>query len=458
MSKRVEEEKKIPFSLEAEQAVLGGIFVDTMALESVSDIITSYEEFYDNKNRIIFSTFVELEHQHLKIDFATVCSLLESTTQNPDVWGGREYLLKIIDAYPSAANITEYAELVHNDFLKRRLLQASDNIRDFTENGSTAHAFIECVDYAEKQLNDLIRNRKTSSFSELSSVASNVIQKTKERMTNLGEVVGLDTGFTALDKVTQGFQPEQLIILAARPGGGKSTFALNVAKNVSERNRGHIAIFSLEMSSEMITTKLLANLSTIDSNKIKQGEITEKELDRLEMASERMNEMHIHFSDSSVVTMADIKTMCRKLNQTYGLSLIVIDYLQLIDTSSGDAKGQSRSRQEDVAGISRGLKQLARELKCPILALAQLSRNVEKRDDKKITMADLRESGAIEQDADIILFLSKKEDPQSQGSERLDYKVNLNVAKNREGTNDVDIELLFEPQFSKFSNVSNNEN
>ena len=452
MAKR-DEMRKDPFSLEAEQAVLGGIFVDNEALSRVvKDILVSgFEEFHDNKNRIIYSAILVLERQNMRFDFATVCSYLESSTIAPENWGGRDYLLKLVEAFPSSANLEDYTEIVHSNYLKRKLLNACNNIAEKTKNGNDVASFSECIDYAENQLSELIRNRRTSSFSTLEDVSNEILRKTKEKLSRLddNEVVGLKTGFTKLDNHTQGFQPEQLIILAARPGGGKSAFALNIAKNVADRNpQAHIAFFSLEMAVEMVTNRLLANAATIDSKKIKSGRMTSQELVKLESQISLMHNLHIHFSDESLVSVSDIKTMCRKLYQKHGLSLIVVDYLQLIDTSSTNKQAQ-RSRQEEVANISRGLKLLARELKCPVLALSQLSRSVEKRTDSKITMADLRESGAIEQDADIILFLNKQEDNSDI--------ITLNIAKNREGESDVDIKLLFEKQYSKFSNVADNE-
>ena len=340
---------------------------------------------------------------------------------------------------------------MHGNYLKRKLLVACNNIEEKTRNGEIVSSFTECIDYAENQLTDLIKNRRTSTFSELSDVSNSILNKTRDMLTRLdfNEVVGLKTGFTKLDNYTQGFQPEQLIILAARPGGGKSAFALNIAKNIADRNpNAHVAFFSLEMAVEMVTTRLLANAATIDSKKIKSGKMTTQEFSKLETQIALMDNVHIHFSDESYVSVSDIKTMCRKLNQMHGLSLVVVDYLQLIDGSS-DKKGVQRNRQEEVASISRGLKLLARELKCPVLALSQLSRSVEQRKDNKITMADLRESGAIEQDADIILFLNKQDDKSDV--------ITLSIAKNREGENDVDINLLFEKQYSKFSNIADNE-
>lgn len=449
-------DKKDPFSPEAEQAVLGGIFVDNEALTNVvKDIlIAGHEEFLDNKNRIIYSAMLQLEKQHMRYDYATVCSYLESSTIPVNDWGGRDYLMKLVDAYPSSANIEDYSEIVHGNYLKRKLLIACANISERTRNGNDVLPFSECIDYAEEQIADLIKNRRTSSFSSLDDVSNELLKKVKDKMNKMEEndVVGLKTGFTQLDKYTQGFQPEQLIILAARPGGGKSAFALNIAKNVADRNpHAHIAVFSLEMAVEMVTSRILANAATINSRDIKSGNMTKQELAKLESQIEAMKNLNIHFSDESLVNISDIRTMCRKLYQKHGLSLVVIDYLQLIDTPKERGK-QQRSRQEEVANISRGLKLLARELKCPVLALSQLSRNAEKRErkDTKITMADLRESGAIEQDADIILILNKQDD----GSD----VITLNIAKNREGESDVDVQLLFEKQYSKFSNIANNEN
>ena len=446
-------DKKDPYSLEAEQAVLGGIFVDNESLTNVvKDILVSgHEEFLDNKNRIIYSAMLQLEKQHMRYDYATVCSYLESSTIPLNDWGGRDYLMKLVDAYPSSANIEDYSEIVHGNYLKRKLLLACSNIQEKTRNGNDVSPFSECIDYAEEQISDLVRSRRTSSFSTLDEISTDLLRKVKEKMSKMedNDVVGLKTGFTMLDQYTQGFQPEQLIILAARPGGGKSAFALNIAKNVADRNpNSHIAVFNLEMAAETVTSRILANAATINNRDIKSGNMNKQQLAKLESQIEAMKNLNIHFSNESVVSIYDIRSMCRRLYQKHGLSLIVVDYLQLINTPSEKGKA-TRSRQEEVANISRGLKLLARELQCPVLALSQLSRGVEQRKEGKITMADLRESGAIEQDADVILFLNK----QDEGSD----VITLNIAKNREGESDVDVQLLFEKQFSKFSNIANNE-
>ena len=446
-------DKKDPYSLEAEQAVLGGIFVDNESLTNVvKDILVSgHEEFLDNKNRIIYSAMLQLEKQHMRYDYATVCSYLESSTIPLNDWGGRDYLMKLVDAYPSSANIEDYSEIVHGNYLKRKLLLACSNIQEKTRNGNDVSPFSECIDYAEEQISDLVRSRRTSSFSTLDEISSDLLRKVKEKMSRMedNDVVGLKTGFTMLDQYTQGFQPEQLIILAARPGGGKSAFALNIAKNVADRNpNSHIAVFNLEMAAETVTSRILANAATINNRDIKSGNMNKQQLAKLESQIEAMKNLNIHFSNESVVSIYDIRSMCRRLYQKHGLSLIVVDYLQLINTPTEKGKA-TRSRQEEVANISRGLKLLARELQCPVLALSQLSRGVEQRKEGKITMADLRESGAIEQDADVILFLNK----QDEGSD----VITLNIAKNREGESDVDVQLLFEKQFSKFSNIANNE-
>ncbi|MCR5462831.1 MAG: replicative DNA helicase [bacterium] len=446
-------DKKDPYSLEAEQAVLGGIFVDNESLTNVvKDILVSgHEEFLDNKNRIIYSAMLQLEKQHMRYDYATVCSYLESSTIPLNDWGGRDYLMKLVDAYPSSANIEDYSEIVHGNYLKRKLLLACSNIQEKTRNGNDVSPFSECIDYAEEQISDLVRSRRTSSFSTLDEISTDLLKKVKEKMSRMedNDVVGLKTGFTMLDQYTQGFQPEQLIILAARPGGGKSAFALNIAKNVADRNpNSHIAVFNLEMAAETVTSRILANAATINNRDIKSGNMNKQQLAKLESQIEAMKNLNIHFSNESVVSIYDIRSMCRRLYQKHGLSLIVVDYLQLINTPSEKGKA-TRSRQEEVANISRGLKLLARELQCPVLALSQLSRGVEQRKEGKITMADLRESGAIEQDADVILFLNK----QDEGSD----VITLNIAKNREGESDVDVQLLFEKQFSKFSNIANNE-
>ena len=299
-------DKKDPYSLEAEQAVLGGIFVDNESLSNVvKDILVSgHEEFLDNKNRIIYSAMLQLEKQNMRYDYATVCSYLESSTIPLNDWGGRDYLMKLVDAYPSSANIEDYSEIVHGNYLKRKLLLACSNIQEKTRNGNDVSPFSECIDYAEEQISDLVRNRRTSSFSSLEDISNELLKKVKDKMSKMedNDVVGLKTGFTMLDQYTQGLQPEQLIILAARPGGGKSAFALNIAKNVADRNpHAHIAVFNLEMAAETVTSRILANAATINNRDIKSGNMTKQELAKLESQIEAMKNLNIHFSNESVV-------------------------------------------------------------------------------------------------------------------------------------------------------------
>lgn len=439
-------DKKPPFNLEAEQAVLGGVFINNSIIVNVADRMNK-DDFYDERNKIIFLAFLKLHSENSVIDYATVNNAIEKVG-SIEAAGGQEYILALSDATPSSANIDAYIDIVKDASLKRKIIETTAEIQKKGFDG-TINA-TEYVDYAERVIFEASKNRKTSEFSSIKEIADNVYEKTEKNMKNNNELTGLDTGFSDLNKYTLGLQPQQLIILAARPSMGKSTFAFNLATNIASKNKegkANIAIFSLEMSSDQIVMKMLANIATINSYDIRNGNLTAQQWRYLAVAVENVSKMNIHFADTSNVTVSEIRAKCRKLSQSQGLDLIIVDYLQLIA-----GEGKNNNRQEEVSNISRSLKQLARELNVPILALSQLSRSIEQRkDEKKPMMADLRESGGIEQDADIILFLYR--DKEQEGSNI----VELSIAKNREGAAGKDIQLLFEKEYSRFKNVERSD-
>ena len=438
-------EKRPPFNLEAEQAVLGGVFINNSIMINVIDRMEK-DDFYDERNKIIFLNFSKMHKGNIVIDYATVINAIENSGSIDSV-GGRDYILALADATPSIANIDAYIDIVKDAALKRKIISTTQEIQNRGFDGNINAT--EYIDYAEQVIFEASKNRKTSDFTTVKDIANFVYEKTEINMKNQEEITGLDTGFSELNKYTLGLQPQQLIILAARPSMGKSTLALNFATNVAVRNKNKkatVAIFSLEMASDQIVMKMLANESSINSNDIKRGNLTPQQWRYLAVAVERVSEMSIHFSDVSNVTISEMRAKCRKLSQSQGLDMIVIDYLQLIT-----GEGRTGNRQEEVSNISRSLKQLARELNVPIVALSQLSRGVDQRDNKRPVMSDLRESGGIEQDADIVLFLYRDE-YYNKSTERPNV-VELNIAKNREGTSGKTIELLFEPEYSRFKNM-----
>lgn len=442
-------EKKQPFNLEAEQAVLGGVFINNSIMTNVIDRMEK-DDFYDERNKIIFLALSKLHNENSVIDYATVVNSIENIGSIDSV-GGKEYILALADATPSSANIDAYIDIVKDTALKRKIIITTQDIQNKGFDGNINAT--DYIDYAERVIFEASKSRKTSEFSTIKEIANFVYEKTEINMKNQEEITGLDTGFAELNKYTLGFQPQQLIILAARPSMGKSTLALNFASSVAARNKNGkatVAIFSLEMASDQIVMKMLANESTINSNDIKKGSLTPQQWRYLAVAVEKISKLNIHFSDVSNVTISEMRAKCRKLSQSQGLDMIVIDYLQLIT-----GEGKTGNRQEEVSNISRSLKQLARELNVPIVALSQLSRSVDQRDNKRPVMSDLRESGGIEQDADIVLFLYR-DWYYNKACERPNV-VELSIAKNREGTSGRVIELLFEPEYSRFKNIEKTE-
>lgn len=442
--------KTLPHHHEAEQSVLGSIFLDPKEMSNVIDQLNQ-EDFFDRSHMLIFEAMKDLHQQNLEIDFTSVASKLEAN-QNLQKAGGLKYIVSLSEMVPSTSHLETYVSLVKDGSLKRQVIALAGEIVEKGYQGDMdANDFLTL---AEEEIFALAQKRKTSVFSTLDEVMKEVKEKTEKNRDKKGGITGLRTGFSNLDQITAGLQPEELVILAARPSMGKSAFAMNLALNVSKRNKdggASVAIFSLEMSNEQLASRMLSSESNIENNKIKTGNLTSREWQFLEGGIQSLSRLNIVFDDSSAVTVADIRAKCRKLSQQGRLDFVVIDYLQLV-------KGDDRSgnRQEEVAKISRGLKQMARELKVPILALSQLSRDVEKREDKRPVLADLRESGSIEQDADIVMFLFRKDYYERKEDNRTG-EVELSIAKNRQGMAGVVLSYRFDTEFSRFTAQADRE-
>ncbi|MDO9628400.1 MAG: replicative DNA helicase [Acholeplasmataceae bacterium] len=442
--------KSLPHHHEAEQSVLGTIFLDPKEIVSVVDQLNN-EDFFEQAHQLIFEAMKELHNNTMKIDYTSVAAKLEEG-QNLQKAGGMKYLLALSETVPSTKHLETYVELVRDGSMKRQVIQLASEILETGYSGDMDAN--EYLTLAEESIFALAQKRKTSEFSELADVIREVKEKTEKNRDKKGGITGLRTGFSNLDQLTAGLQPEELIILAARPSMGKSAFAMNLALNVAKRNKdgqAGVAIFSLEMSNEQLAARMLSSESNIENNKIKTGHLTSREWQFLEGGMQSLSKLHISFDDSAAVSVADIRAKCRKLSQEGKLDFVVIDYLQLI-------KGDDRSgnRQEEVAKISRSLKQMARELKIPILALSQLSREVEKREDKRPVLADLRESGSIEQDADIVMFLYRN-DYYVHNPENKTGEVELSIAKNRQGMAGIRLGFRFDTEFSRFTAQSDRD-
>ena len=444
--------QNIPYNLESEQAILGCVLIDNEIMVALSDEM-KVQDFYDRRHQIIFTAMLNIYKNQMQIDFTTLIAELHIKNQLVEA-GGAVYLSSLIDAVYTTANIADYIQIVQDAALKRNVIAAATSIAEAGYNAnydSTGY-----IDYAERLLSDLAKRRRTEGFTPIDSVLENVKNIMLANRARDGELTGLSTGFERLDEITLGLQKDNLIILAARPAMGKSAFAMNIALNAAVNNvkEGtgepiNVAIFSLEMSQEQIVQRMTAAQARVNLNSIQKGSLNQKEMLLVESANDELAGLNIYFCDQGTVTVADIRAKCRKQKASGGLDLVIIDYLQLINGSS-----KTGNRQEEVANISRSLKQMARELGVPVIALSQLSRKLEDREDKRPNMSDLRESGSIEQDADIIMFLYR-EGYYNKNTEKVSNLTELIIAKNRGGVTGT-IQLLFQGEYQLFTTFIGN--
>ncbi len=445
------EERKMPYSEDVEQAVLGSVFEQPSVMKTLVDKI-SIDDFYLVRHKTIYDAYLKLYESQVDIDYQTVINYLESTEKLVEA-GNDTYLMNLTDAVPSVESIDSYLNILIDKSLQRAMINAS---RGFIEDGYTAVDANLYIEEVEKKVFEISKTRRSSEFVTLAQATEEVIKAAEIASQQEGKIIGLDTGFRSLNNFTHGLQPSELIILAARPAMGKSALALNIARNVAGiSNDKYVAFFSLEMGSDQLALRLLSAESRVPSNKIRTGRMSAPEWNQVGLAKATLSNLNVYFDDKGTVRVGQLRQKCRKLKQEDRLDLVVIDYLQLL---SGSGKNSQQNRVNEVSEISRTLKEMARELKIPVIALSQLSRSVEKRDDKRPIMADLRESGSIEQDADIIMFLYR-DDYYRKGKD--DDKVvesntiEISIAKNRQGsTTDPDdpIKLSFDKTCSLFHN------
>lgn len=443
--------QNVPYNLEAEQAILGCVLIDNEIMTSISDEM-KVQDFYDRRHQIIFTAMLNIYKGQMQIDFTTLIAELQIKNQLVEA-GGAVYLSSLIDAVYTTANIADYIQIVQDAALKRNVIAAATSIAEAGYNANYDSAGY--IDYAERLLLDLAKRRRTEGFVPIDTVLENVKNIMLANRAKDGELTGLSTGFEKLDEITLGLQKDNLIILAARPAMGKSAFAMNIAINAAANNIKEtgepisVALFSLEMSQEQIVQRMTASQARVNLTNIQKGNLSQKEMLLVESANDELAGLNIYFCDQGTVTVADIRAKCRKQKANGGLDLVIIDYLQLINGSS-----KTGNRQEEVANISRSLKQMARELGVPVIALSQLSREIDKREDKHPNMADLRESGSIEQDADIIMFLYR-EGYYNKNSEKVSNLTELIIAKNRSGVTGT-IEFLFQGEYQLFTTYIGN--
>lgn len=436
-------DKKIPQNIEAEQAVLASMFLSKYALEKAVDEL-SKDVFYLDNHGILFDVLKELHESNKAIDITTVTDILEKKDLLTKI-GGVEYLGEIINSIASPANIDDYISIVNEKAIRRRLIETSLDIERLAYESDDSLS--DLLDNSEKKMLNVVRTRKGTEFRSIQEVITKA-QSNLEQLSELGgNITGLITGFDAIDNLTSGLHSSELIIVAARPAMGKTAFALNLATNVAIKNNKTVAIFNMEMPAEQLANRMFAAEGQIEGYKLSTGNLLKSDWNKLDEAISRLSDAKIYIDDTPGMTISEIKAKCRRLaSQSGDLGMVVIDYLQLI---TGSAK-YAGNRQQEIAEISRALKTLAMELSIPIVALAQLSRSVEAREDKRPLLSDLRESGSIEQDADIVAFLYRDD----YYTKKVDYedgssKSEFIVAKHRNGATKT-IPLLFRKNISKF--------
>lgn len=442
-------QKTIPYSLEAEQSLLGNILVFKNTIRECIEADVTSDDFYMEKHRRIYNICSSMFENRETIDTISLSNKLRDYNYL-DAIGGLDYLLSLTDSTIDRTNTKEYIRIIKNKSLARRIIKAGEEI---ASDGYDGQASIDTVlENAEKKILDITRSRTDSEFKPGSEVFEAAVKKIEDIEKAGSTITGVKTRFSALDSMTAGLQKSDMIILAARPSMGKSALALNIALNSAMVSSGACAIFSLEMPCEQLANRMLSAKAKVDGQKIRKGQLNEAEWIKIKEAEQELKRQKIFFDDTPGIKISDMNAKCRKLKEDYGLYLIIIDYIQLIQSNT-----KSESRQQEVSDISRKIKAMARELDVPIIALSQLSRSVESRNDKRPMLSDLRESGAIEQDADMVMFIYR-EDYYKKDEERNEKRedVELIVAKHRNGPIGT-VKLAFEKDINAFYSISNSE-
>ena len=445
----VDELRMQPQDILAEQSVLGAIFIDEGKLVFVREYIEA-EDFFKHAHRLIFAAMVALSERNEAIDATTMRNYL-ANHGDLEAIGGLGYLAEVINSVPTSANAEYYAKIVAEKSNLRKLIERlTDSVNQAYEGADDADTIIA---NAEKALIDVSEGASRSGFKRIDDVLNLNFENLEARSQQTSDITGIASGYPALDNMTTGFHEEELIILAARPAVGKTAFALNVAQNIGTKLGLTVAIFSLEMGAESLVDRMLAAEGVINSRSIRTGQLTDEEWQKLMIAQSNLAQASIYIDDTPGIRITEIRSRARKLAQETGnLGLVLIDYLQLI-TGNG-----RESRQQEVSEISRQLKILAKELRVPVIALSQLSRSIEQRQDKKPMLSDLRESGSIEQDADIVAFLHRDDYYHNEEEEGgiPNNTVEVIIEKNRSGARG-SVELMFQKEYNKFSSISKRE-
>ena len=448
------EERVPPQNIEAEQSVLGAMLIDKEAIAKATEILSA-EDFYREAHRVIFSAMLEIYNKNEAVDMITVTDILRRDNKLEDV-GGIAYITSLANVVLTAANVKYHAEIVAEKSVLRQLVKVSTEIAAMGYEANDEVGVL--LDIAESRILEISNRKKRADFTPISAVLMDSVQNIEKLLNNKGGLTGIPTGFNDLDKLTSGLHPSDFIILAARPSMGKTALALNIVQNVALRAHKRVggdprsvAFFSLEMSKEQLVNRMLCAEANIDSQRLRIGEMKEDDWTHLWDACDVMSKAKIYIDDTAGITVMDMRSRARRLKAEHGLDLIVVDYLQLMQGSG--KRNTSGDRQQEVSEISRSLKALARELDVPVLALSQLSRGVEARQVKRPMLSDLRESGSLEQDADIVAFLYREDyyNPETENKH-----TELIIAKHRNGPVDT-VNLFFHKQFTKFVGFTKRE-
>ena len=428
-----------PHSVEAEQSVLGSILLDKEAMISVSETLVP-EDFYKEAHKVIYESMLKLYNSQSEIDLITLRDELRYHGYL-DYIGGIAYITSLSTVVPTTSNIKYYVNIVKEKSISRQLISAANDIINLGYDGSAKVEYV--LENAEKKIFDISQERATNDFQPINQVISEALSMLEKLYEEKNDVTGLTTGFRDLNKKINGLQRSDLLLIAARPAMGKTAFALNLVQNAALKGDASVAVFSLEMSKEQLVQRMIASQSTVELKKIKTGTLADNDWPRITDGMAILSGAKIHIDDTPGIKISELRSKCRKLKIEKGLDLVLIDYLQLME-----GEGQNESRQQEIAKISRSLKILAKELDCPVVALSQLSRAPEQRADHRPMLSDLRESGSIEQDADIVMFLYRDEyyNPDTE-------KKNIGeviVAKNRHGETGT-VELVWFGGIQKFA-------
>lgn len=433
----------LPNSVDAEKSVIGSMLMDRDAITIASEILLG-EDFYIKQNEILFDAMVELHNEGKPVDLITLQNRLKEKDIPPEI-SSMEFVKELLNSVPTSANVKFYANIVAEKAALRKLIKANEDIEN------TCYAQKEPVenimDEAEKQIFKVVQRRNAGDYIPISTIVNNALDKISISAKNKGAVTGISTGFIDLDFKTAGLQPSDLILIAARPSMGKTAFVLNIAQNIAFKQGKAAAIFSLEMSKEQLVNRLFSLQSGVDAQKLRTGNLDEADWEMLIEGATDIGQSHLIIDDTPGISIGELRSKCRKYKLEHNLSVVMIDYLQLM-TGSGKS---SESRQQEISDISRSLKGLARELQVPVIALSQLSRAVEQRPDHRPMLSDLRESGAIEQDADVVMFIYRDdyynhESPDKGISEII-------IAKQRNGPIGT-VKLAWLPELTKFANLA----